>query len=241
MNALSREFLRARVHQREWMDEPGIEEARFIGALDGLRRVNAVTRGAAMVWPVLERWSRTHGAAPFRVLDVACGGGETVTALAKRFHRTGIPAVVDGCDVSPTAIEHARRNAESRGVDARFFRLDALEDSLPDNYDAIVCSLFLHHLPQDAAVEYLRRAAVAARRGIVVQDLVRSRAGWWLAYTGVRLLLCNDVCREDGPRSVECAFTLEEARALAREAGLDTAQVDGRFPCRFLLTLERAS
>ena len=55
-----------------------------------------------------------------------------------------------------------------------------------------------------------------------------------MAYLGVRVLLCNDVCHADGPRSVDGAFTIDEAKALAEAAGLCGCSVVAKFPFRFL-------
>ncbi len=43
------------------------------------------------------------------------------------------------------------------------------------------------------------------------------------------------MCVHDGPRSVEGAFTINEMRTLAVDAGLDACQIEARFPYRFLL------
>lgn len=236
MGSVGRQFLKTRAYQREWMDAPDIEESQFTGALDGLRRVNVITRSAGILWPYLREWSAREHA--LRVLDVGCGGGDTAIALAKRFARRGVDVQVDGCDLSGSAIEYARERAERSHASCRFFQWD-VKEGLPGGYDVIMCSLFLHHLEHEDAVAFLRDASAAAAR-VLVQDLVRSLAGWWLAYVGVRLLMCNAVCQEDGPRSVECAFTPGEARALAEEAGLGSARVERHVPFRYVLRWEKA-
>lgn len=239
MGAADRVFLKTRDHQRERMDAPDIEKTEFIGALAGLRRVNRITRGPAIVWPYLHAWAADQRG-PLRVLDIGCGGGDTAVALTRRFTRAGFDVRVDGCDISESAVEFARNVAMRSNAACRFFQLDVLEDEMPGGYDVVMSSLFLHHLPRRHSVDFLRRSASAARRAVLMHDLVRSRAGWWLAYAGVRVLLCNGVCREDAPRSVECAFTPDEALGIALEAGLSRAQVDRRFPFRFVLHAETA-
>ena len=79
----------------------------------------------------------------------------------------------------------------------------------------------------------------AARRLVLVNDLVRNRSGYVLAWLGTPLLSRCGWSRIDGPRSVEGAFTTDEALSLAAEAGLDGATVVRRWPCRFLLTWRR--
>ena len=169
------------------------------------------------------------------VLDVACGGGDVAVALWKRLDAQGLRAEIHGCDVNPLAVEHAAEEAERQGAEVSFFQLHAIDDTLPSGYDVVMSSLFLHHLSDADAEEFLRKAADAAGRMVLIHDLVRGRAGYLLAYIGVRALLCNDVCHEDGPRSVEGAFTIEEAKALAEAAGLEGCSVKPKFPFRFLL------
>src|SRR5437762_3169037 len=77
----------------------------------------------------------------------------------------------------------------------------------------------------------------ARRHGL---DLRRGLGGLVLAHVACRLLTRSDVVHVDGPRSVEAAFTIAEARALAERAGLTGAVVGRRWPFRFLLTWEKA-
>src|SRR5438552_5614848 len=73
------------------------------------------------------------------VLDVGCGTGENLLYLAGLGH-----GVVVGIDLSPTAIDKARRKAESRRQKARFVVGDALKlEKLRMNFDSVIdCGLF---------------------------------------------------------------------------------------------------
>jgi 2-polyprenyl-3-methyl-5-hydroxy-6-metoxy-1,4-benzoquinol methylase len=153
--------------------------------------------------------------------------------------RAGIKLQLAGCDINPLAVDYARAHAGAPGLHAEFFTFDALRDPFPAGFDVIMASLFWHHLGDDDAVAFLRRAAGATRGLVLVHDLVRSRPGYLLAALGIPLLGCNVVCRKDGPASVQGAFTVEEARALADRAGLTGAIVFPRFPCRFLLQWQK--
>ncbi len=217
------------------MDDPDLEPERYLGSLRDLSRVNAATGSSRILWPEILAAVRATSGAPLRVLDVACGGGDVPIALLRRLRARALSVEIDGCDVNPVAVGQATDRAKSLGVSANFFQLNVLEDALPDDYDIVMSSLFLHHLSGDEARDFLSNAAAAARRSVLIHDLVRCRAGLWLAQIGVRLLFCNDVCVHDGPRSVKGAFTIEEVRALAVDAGLDACRIEIRFPYRFLL------
>jgi len=222
------------------MDQPGLDARSHQQALHGLGRINRWSGTAGMLWPPLAALARTDVPRTVRILDLASGGGDVAIRLAHKARCTGLAVTVEGCDVSPVAVEHATREASRRGAAVRFFAADALDGDLPPGYDAVVCSLFLHHLTREQAVALLRRMAAAAGRLVLVNDLVRSRRGLWLARVGTRLLSRSPVVHIDGPRSVAGAFTVAEARQLAAEAGLAGATVEDRWPCRFLLTWVRS-
>jgi 2-polyprenyl-3-methyl-5-hydroxy-6-metoxy-1,4-benzoquinol methylase len=194
-----------------------------------------LSASARIVWPSLERLSR-QSAGPIRVLDIATGGGDIPIALWQRAARRGLPMEISACDFSPRAIEFAKRKAEQSGAKIEFFARDVLAESLPEGFDAIVCSLFLHHLSDDDAVGLLRRMAEASRRLVLVNDLRRSTAGLLLAYGATKLVTRSDVVRVDGPLSVRAAFTVAEAKAIARCGGLVDCEIRPRWPFRFLLS-----
>jgi SAM-dependent methyltransferase len=222
----------------ELMDAPGLEPARHLHALEALARVNAVSGSAGHVWTEVERLAG-RGVSPVRVLDVACGGGDVLCALARRAERHGTAVELDGCDVSAVALERARSLGRPLGV--RFRELDVLRENLPGGHDVVCSSLFLHHLARDEAIRLLRGMAAVAQHVVLLQDLRRTRVGYVLARLGLVVLTRSDVARHDGPVSVGAALTLDEARGLAREAGLDGAEVRRCWPQRFLLRWERAA
>jgi len=228
--------LAQRRRRPELMDQPGLDAVEHSRALRGLGRINRVSRSAAILWPAIARLARDSGGAPVRVLDVASGGGDVPIALARRAARARLDVRVEGCDISEGAVRFARQRATDRSVAVRFFTLDALAGSIPAGYEVLTCSLFLHHLNDADAVNLLRRMGDAAGRLVLLDDLVRSRVGYALAWAGCRLLSRSPIVRHDGPVSVSSAFTPAEVRELARQAGLEGVSVARHWPRRFLLS-----
>jgi 2-polyprenyl-3-methyl-5-hydroxy-6-metoxy-1,4-benzoquinol methylase len=132
-------------------------------------------------------------------------------------------------------VEIARGRTRDAGTTIQFATLDVLTDSLPQGFDVIVASLFLHHLEDQQAVAVLAKMAAAARQLVLVNDLVRSRKDLLLVALGARLLTTSRVVWTDASLSVRAAFTVAELAALANAAGLRGAMVKRRFPCRMLL------
>lgn len=223
----------------ERMDQPGLDPELHQQALAGLQRVNAISGTAGVLWPEIRRLA-ARLKRPIRMLDVGCGGGDVILSLAGRARRRGLDLRVDGCDISPVALRCAGERARGGGFDrVSFFELDALRQPLPEGYDVIACSLFLHHFSDADAGQLLKKMAAAARHLVLVSDLRRGAAGYALAWLGCRLLTRSPVVHVDGPRSVAAAFTETEFKALAAASGLTGAIVRRRWPQRLLLVWER--
>ena len=221
------------------MDEPDLDPASHRQALEGLRRLNLLSGSARILWPGLRSLALSRPDRRLSVLDVACGGGDVALALSRRAQRAAVELELLGLDKSPVAIECARKNAARANASLRFEVGDVLAGSLPSGFDAVVSSLFLHHLDEEQAAGLLGRMAEAAERLVLVNDLRRSRAGYWLAQAFCHLVTTSHVVHVDGPRSVSAAWTMAEAAALCRRAGLKGAVIERRWPFRFLLSWRR--
>jgi SAM-dependent methyltransferase len=231
-------FVPERRRMPELMDDPRIAPQAHAQALRGLERINWWSHSLRILWPPICRLLRANGGATLRVLDIATGAGDLPIGLWRKAISHGHALDVEGWDIHPGAISYARENAYKKRAPVRFVQRDALGDLGTESYDVAMCSLFLHHLSHDEAVELLRRMASWARRLVLVNDLRRSVFGLALAHLGTRVLTSSEVVRTDGPRSVAAAFSVGEVRLLAKEAGLQTATITRRWPFRFLLTWE---
>lgn len=159
---------------------------------------------------------------PATVLDVGAGGGDVLKSLARR-HPGLRPFALD---LSAMMLSFAEGVPRVRG--------DALRLPFADrSVDYVISSHFFHHLPDEAIVAVLREFDRVARRGIVVNDLLRNRWGYFWVRVFTRF--ANPIVRFDGPLSVLKALTLEEIETLARRAGVDWLRTRTLLGYRFTL------
>ena len=164
-----------RHREPEWMDEPEVNAGEHRRSVDRAREDQQIESEHSILWPGITRLARDQPGDPLRMLDLACGGGDVTIALARNAAQAGLGVRVEGCDVSDEAVRFARDIAARSGVNVGFFRLNALRDPIPEGYDVIACSLFLHHLDEADAILLLQKMGAAARRLVLVNDLERTR------------------------------------------------------------------
>jgi 2-polyprenyl-3-methyl-5-hydroxy-6-metoxy-1,4-benzoquinol methylase len=88
-----------------------------------------------------------------RVLSLGCGDGQFELMLAPYAEH------ITALDISSQAIELAKKNAEEAdvtNVDYRCLPLSAL--SWEEQFDAVICLAFLHHVPEDDMPALLKQA-----------------------------------------------------------------------------------
>jgi SAM-dependent methyltransferase len=87
-----------------------------------------------------------------RVLSLGCGDGQFELMLAPHAEQ------VVGLDLSPEAIESAKRAAKAAGVtNLQFYCLPLEEVEWSETYDTIICLATLHHVPEAEVSTLLRR------------------------------------------------------------------------------------
>ena len=206
----------------EILDAPGaVPAATLAQNLRDIRRVNRFAGGTAVV---LRHLTDLLGVVPrgttVTFLDVATGSADIPRSLVRWGRRQQYDFRVLATDVSADVLAIARRETAdepSIAIEACDARTLPYRDAA---FDIAVCSLALHHFSRADAVRVLAEMGRVARYGIIVNDLVRT----WPGYVGAWLLgnatTTNLLTRHDAPLSILRAFTPDELRAMAREAGL---------------------
>ena len=89
----------------------------------------------------------------------------------------------------------------------------------------MISSLFFHHLTEAQGIRLLQEMRRIGRRGVIVNDLLRSRLARLLTEITTRLLSTNRLTRHDGPMSVLRGFRPEELLHMSIEAGLGDVRI----------------
>jgi SAM-dependent methyltransferase len=206
----------------ELLDAPGAIPAPTLAHnLRDIRRVNRFAGGTAVVLRHLPALLMdVPRGTTVTLLDIATGSGDIPRALVRWGRRRGYDLRVLATDISEDVLAVARQETSHEPaitIEACDARTLPYRDGA---FDIAVCSLALHHFPRADAVRVLAEMGRVCRRGVILNDLVRT----WPGYVGAWLLgnatTTNRLTRHDAPLSILRAFTPEELAAMAREAGL---------------------
>lgn len=216
----------ARQRGVELLDDPATPEQVRHAAMRDVVRSNTLFGGRrAAVQAVLRALDGVTG--DVLMLDVATGMGDippaVVAAAARRL--PGLRITTLGVDRSSTLLGDVR-NRGGLAVAADAFALPFPDRSL----DVVLCSQFLHHVPDAEAVALIRELQRVARRGVVLSDLRRSRVAVMAFRAATVLLRFHPVTRHDGVVSVRRGFTAGELAALVRRgAGVEPRVASAPF------------
>jgi len=239
-------FRQSRTNAQEWLDQAFLSADAIEANLSDLalinRRLGGVESVLAHVRPVLKSFSADR---PCAVLDVACGAGDMLRAVAESAREQDRAVHAVGLDINPRVIDYARRgmtrcHRRPECDSARSPIQWVLGDvrALPfrtGSFDLVICSCFLHHLAPESAAEFLHSAANLTRGTLIVSDLVRSGLGSAGFRAWARLMRLHIVTRHDGAISLRRAYRPRELDEIAAAAGLRHRRIHRHRFCRMTL------
>ncbi len=209
-----------RAQLQEMMDQPcSFDELR--ACLHDIARVNQLTLAyrPTLSWLATVVPSRPERAEPLRIVDVGCGYGDTLRAVAAWASRQGIPVRLTGIDLNPHAIR-AAREATPASQKVNWQVGDALSGSLGAGTDVVISSLLTHHLADAEIVRFLRWMEATAQVGWFVNDLHRQPLPYHLFRVWTRVTTWHRFVKHDGPVSIRRSFVAADWQELCLAAGL---------------------
>jgi ubiquinone/menaquinone biosynthesis C-methylase UbiE len=183
------------------------QEMRFIHRIFGEMR--------ALRRTLLRDLEQTEG--PISALDVGAGSGELLRQLQK--WTSGRQTFLAGAELNREATLSIRSDTISA------VQCDALKLPFEDkSFDFVFCSLFLHHLSDEAAVRLLAEMSRVAKNRIYAIDLNRQPVAYYL-YKAIGSLFLQRFTVDDGALSIRRSFRPDELLRLAKAAGLRDVKV----------------
>lgn len=225
----------------ELLDRPDNSNEEIRENLRDLERLNRYFGGVHTVLLHLSRMAGKHSQSPLTILDIATGGADIPRSICRWARKRKLAVAIEAVDRGDQVLAAATEWS----IDLPEIRLRGVQAPplpYPDqSFDYVIASLFFHHLDEAEGILLLREMARVARRGLLINDLLRSRLACLLTAITTRLLSGNRLTRHDGPMSVLRGFRPEELRRMAIKAGLANVRLSHHLWFRIALTKEFAT
>ena len=216
--------LRFRARLTELMDEPcGRDEMRAC-----LRDLAWTNRWTLAYWPVL-RWLESlrgaREAGPLRILDVGCGYGDTLRRIERWASKRGVAVELTGLDLNPDSVAIAKEASPAESK-IRWVAGDLFDYLPPEPVDAVVCSLFTHHLDEEEIVRFMRWMERQTRVGWFISDLSRAAIPYHFFRIFSKVAGLHRFVQHDGPVSIARSFVRADWERMCAAAGFLAGEVN---------------
>ncbi|HEX4019783.1 MAG TPA: methyltransferase domain-containing protein [Acidobacteriaceae bacterium] len=209
-----------RIHKQELLDMDDGSPEDVACSLRSLCWINRLFGGNRMHKRMLLHVQRSRPMRKLDILEVAAGYATVLQSAAKKLIRQNVELRILLLDRSAQHLPKLSQWDASLPKPT-LIHGDALQIPLPDqSVDIVSCCLFFHHLDETEALAFLKEALRVSRVAVLINDLERGRIHYLLS----RLAGMVDPSRfnkQDGPASVQKAYTRAELRSLLAATGCD--------------------
>ncbi|WP_162428353.1 methyltransferase domain-containing protein [Pontibacter pudoricolor] len=232
-------MLALRSNQPELMDDLTLAGEELRKNLRELEIINNWLGGHKVVLDALDKLTANYKNQPVTIADIGCGGGDTLTTIAKWANRKTIAVQLTGIDANNFMVNYARQHCQDYN-NITIAQHDVFSQEFArQEYDIIVCSLFCHHFTDEQLVQLFRQLYSQAKVAVIVNDLHRH----WCAYYSIKyitkLFSGSRLVQHDAPLSVWRAFKRNELQQLMAQAGITNYSLRWMWAFRWQLVLNK--
>ena len=211
---------RHRAQLIELMDGP-LSREDLRAYLRDLARTNRLTLAYRPIlhWLRAQTPALTNLGEPLRILDVACGYGDSLRKVEKWAVSNSIAVELIGLDLSPDALAIAAEASPSSSR-IQWVSADIFSFVPPEPFHLVISSLFTHHLAEEEIVRFLNWMESQAKLAWFINDLSRAPIPYHLFRIFSKLARLHRFVQHDGPVSIARAFQPQDWKRMCAAAGL---------------------
>lgn len=221
----------------EKMDQPDAPAEEIRQALRELEVINKWLGGYNVIFDALKKasWQKQ----PLTILDLGCGGGDILRAIARWTELKELQVNLIGIDKNPLILDFAREHSADFS-NIVYKQLDVFDNSLyTEHADITISSLFCHHFNDEELTRLVRRMHDLSSQFVVVNDIHRH----WFAYYSIKtitgLFSKTDLVKYDAPVSVGRSLTRAEWEKVLNKAGIKRYELNWMWAWRWQLIINR--
>lgn len=193
--------------QSEAMDSPNMDPLLLKKVYADINMVNKVLYGFSITIKAIEKIMKKHPSTSYSILDMGCGDGSMLREVALYFKNKAVVLELLGIDINYKSIELAKE-ASKDYPNIQFKVCDILDLDEPGlQCDILLCTLTMHHFKSSEIPIFLDRFTKLSRLAVIINDLHRSKASYYLFILFSLIFIKTDIAKQDGLISIKRSFT----------------------------------
>jgi 2-polyprenyl-3-methyl-5-hydroxy-6-metoxy-1,4-benzoquinol methylase len=220
--------------ENELLDAADVSKVELFKNLDELDYINRMLGGHHATLLGFEKIVRKYPQKKYTILDIGCGGGDTMFQVHKWAKKKGVEVEILGIDILPAAIEYCQSKYQS--IPNLSFELKNFYN-IDQSYDIVMCNLVCHHLYDQLLNDVLQTMQQKSLLGFVVNDLHRHPLAYYSIKILTKIFSKSRYVINDAPLSVARGFRRDELEVILKDAGLKAFKIKWVWAFRYLILL----
>ncbi|MBC9911953.1 methyltransferase domain-containing protein [Chitinophaga varians] len=227
-------MFRERILAPEIMDDFSMEGEQLQRALEKIAQINRRLGGNRITVKGVDMLMRQLPAgSEVRIVDIGCGNGDMLRALAEHGRKKQWKLRLAGIDANPFTIRLAGE-LSAAWPEISYHCLDVTKGPFPEmEGDILLLTLTLHHFTDQEILALMQRFRRCASAGIVVNDLHRSSMAYRLFQLLCYTLRLEEMTRYDGLTSIMRGFKRSELVQLSQKLNIRRQSLRWRWAFRY--------
>ncbi|MFY7739306.1 MAG: methyltransferase domain-containing protein [Flavobacterium sp.] len=226
--------IKYRTDEPEIMDDFTLEGEVLRDALDKIAKINQFLGGNKLTLQGVQ--SLMYNVTldkEFTIVDVGCGNGDMLRALADFALDNNMNFSLIGIDANQFSVNHAEKLSKHY-PNISYQCEDIFDKKFKElKYDIVLCTLTLHHFKDDEIINLLKIFIENANIGIVINDLHRSAVAYRLFQGLCFVFRLNEMSKKDGLVSILRGFKKEELEFFSKKINLKKYSIQWKWAFRY--------
>jgi 2-polyprenyl-3-methyl-5-hydroxy-6-metoxy-1,4-benzoquinol methylase len=230
---------RYRSSESEIMDDLTMEGEMLRKTLDQIASINKWLGGNnATIEGLHTLLQSKNPGSKISIIDIGCGSGDMLRAVADYGRKNKLHLKLTGIDANEYTVNYAIK-LSANYPEISYLKMDIFDVRFSElKFDIALATLFFHHFKNEEIEQVLKGLIKKAGIGLVINDLHRSFAAYYL-FKLISIFISNPMVRNDGAISVLRGFRKKELIELSKKIEPSSNTILWKWAFRYQWIIKR--